>query len=498
MSTFMSKLMSTTIAHVGGGGLWLVRAARRMNSRQRITKSTCVDWVCADPVTWDSDHRLDIRLPHSYSKATLRKADQGTMIRLGVIGYGGRAQGVLGLIGQLSAGTEVVAITDVRNEEIKQEMALRQAQDAQGVGAQGDQALRQAQPLRQAQGAQGVAFYIDADEMLDKEQIDGVLIGTRCSLHTKMAIKVLQRNLPMYLEKPVATNMDDLLALRAAARASSSEVVVSFPLRVTPLVQLAKQIINSGQIGTVEHVQAWNNVNYGWCYYQGWYRDENETQGLFLQKATHDFDYINHLLGIQPRWVCAIKSKQIYKGDHPAGLRCDDCDEQDSCLESPFHAYYTKQEAPRVQPSGLLCGFAVDTGNEDSGSAIIQYETGMHACYSQNFFARKTAGKRGASLFGYKGTIEFDWYTDELKVHMHHTPRTETHKMQTSGASHGGGDTVLADNFVRVIRGECKSVAPLDAGLLSVLMCLAAKKSAETRTFQEIRFPEMDAESSSA
>jgi hypothetical protein len=60
--------------------------------------------------------------------------------------------------------------------------------------------------------------------------------------------------------------------------------------------------------------------------------------------------------------------------------------------------------------------------------------------------------------------------------------------MNTSGASHGGGDTVLADNFVRVIRGEAKSIAPLDAGLLSVLMCLKAKQSAATRTFQEIGF----------
>ena len=43
-------------------------------------------------------------------------------------------------------------------------------------------------------------------------------------------------------------------------------------------------------------------------------------------------------------------------------------------------------------------------------------------------------------------------------------------------------------------RNECpqstfKSVAPLEAGLLSVLMCLKAKRSAETRSFQEIAYP---------
>lgn len=388
------------------------------------------------------------------------------MIKIGVIGYGGRIQGVIGLIEQLNAGVEVAAITDVRNLEIKEQ--LKSA----------------------GKDASGIRFYEDPDEMLDKESLDAAMIGTRCSLHTKMATKVLARNLPLYLEKPVATNMDDLMHLRDAGAASSSQVIVSFPLRVTPLVQLAKEIIDSGKIGSVEHVQAWNNVPYGWGYYLGWYRDENETQGLFLQKATHDFDYINYLLGTRPTTICAMNSKRIYKGDRPAGLSCDDCNEWDSCMESPFHLFYSKQERNRVENTNHKCGFAVDTGNEDSGSAIIAYESGMHVCYSQNFFARKSAGKRGAALFGYNGSLEFDWYTDELKVHMHHTPRIETYKIDSSQASHGGGDTVLVDNFVRVIRKERSSVAPLSAGLLSALMCLKAKESAAAKTFQEIRYPD--------
>lgn len=386
------------------------------------------------------------------------------MIRVGVIGYGGRMQGVVDLMQRLKAGTEVVAVTDVRNEEIREQLQAK------------------------GQDTSGITFYTDPDEMLDKEKLDAAMIGTRCSMHTKMAVKVLARNLPLYLEKPIATNMADLLALRDAAATSKSDVVVSFPLRVTPLVQMAREIIDSGKIGTVEHVEAWNDVPYGWCYYQSWYRDENETQGLFLQKATHDFDYINYLLGTEPRWICAMNSKRVFKGDHPAGLRCDDCNEWDACLDSPFHTYYTKQEAAEVGPTGLMCAFAKDTGNEDSGSAIVEYESGMHVSYSQNFFARKKAGRRGARLFGYLGTVEFDWYTDEVRVYMHKTPRVETYKMDTSGASHGGGDTVLVDNFVRVIRGEQKSVAPLSAGLLSVLMCLKAKQSAATRTFQEIKY----------
>jgi len=388
------------------------------------------------------------------------------VLHIGVIGYGGRIQSVISLMQQVSQDIQVVAITDVRNSEIKKQMA--------DAGKDGD----------------SIGFYDDADAMLESERLDGVMIGTRCSMHAQYAVKVLCRNLPLFLEKPVATSMQDLVKLRDANDRSSSQTVFSFPLRMTPLVQTAKEIIESGTIGTVEHVQAFNNVPYGGCYFQGWYRDENETQGLWLQKATHDFDYINYLLCVTPNTICAMTSKQIMKGSHPAGLRCDDCSEWDTCLESPYHGFVSKGERDSVGATGLLCAFAEDTGNEDSGSAIIRYETGMHVNYTQNFFARRSAGKRGATLLGYKGTIEFDWYTDEIKVVMHHKPRVDTIKMQSSPATHGGGDLALVDNFVRVVGNRAESVAPLSAGLLSVLMCLKAKESAATNTFQAIGWPQ--------
>ncbi|MEN6357501.1 MAG: Gfo/Idh/MocA family oxidoreductase [Armatimonadota bacterium] len=389
------------------------------------------------------------------------------MIRLGVLGYGRRINNVINFMQRLGEGPEVTAITDVRNDEIKAKMR------------------------EDEKDPDKVAFYTDPDEMLDKEKLDGVLVGTRCHLHAKMGIKALKRNLPLYLEKPIATTMEDLIALRDAAEKSTSKVVVSFPLRVTPLTRMAKEIVDSGKLGTIEHVQAWNNVFYGGCYYHGWYRDENETHGLWLQKATHDFDNINYLLGdIKPVMIAAMTSKQVFKGDRPAGLKCNDCKEWDTCLESPYHMHFSTQVAKRVEPNDNMCSFALDTGNEDSGGAMIRYETGMHVSYSQNFFTRKGGGKRGVRLFGYKGTLEYDWTTDEVKVYMHHSPVVETYRVEGGNLSHGGGDTVLVDNFKRVITEGAESIAPIEAGLLSVLMCLKAKESDKTNTFQEIKYPD--------
>jgi predicted dehydrogenase len=376
-------------------------------------------------------------------------------MNLGVIGYGSRIQTMVEEMLRLEPKARLTAITDPRKDQL--------------------------QSAFESKGLDRFDFFETPEEMLESAKLDGVLIGTRCSLHTDMALRVFPSGLPLFLEKPVATCYEDLYRLKQGYEKSKSGVVVSFPLRVTPIVQLAKEILDSGKIGTVEHVQAINNVPYGGVYFQNWYRNENETGGLFLQKATHDFDYINYLLGIRPVMVSAMTSKQIFKGDKPAGLQCVDCEDRLVCPESTV-----LKRRKRENPPGEYCAFAIDTGNEDSGSAMIRYESGMHVTYSQNFFARKQAAARGARLLGYTGTLEFDFVTKQLKVFMHHTNRVETYDVNPGKDNHGGGDTVLAQNFIDVMQGRADSISPLESGLLSVLMCLKAKDSAATNTFLEI------------
>lgn len=380
------------------------------------------------------------------------------MIKIGIIGYGSRIANMFANVHAFAPEAVLAAVTDPAHDMVR----ARLAENGVDAGK--------------------VHFYDDVEQMLEREPLDAVMIGTRCSLHTTMAIPVLKRGLPLFLEKPVATTFDDLKRLDEAGQASDSPVVVSFPLRVTPLVDLARELIDSGRLGRIEHVQAFNDVPYGGVYFHSWYRDEAETGGLFLQKATHDFDYINALLRQRPVEIGAMKSKQIFRGDKPAGLRCADCPEAETCPEGPHAMKYIKHD----DPHGDLCCFAVDTGNEDSGSALIRYESGLHVSYSQNFFARHQAARRGARLLGYDGSLEFDWYKDEIRVMMHSTPRVETYQVDGSTMDHGGGDMVLARNFVQVIRGKEPSVAPLESGILSAHMCLEATVSADTGTFRRI------------
>ena len=95
-----------------------------------------------------------------------------------------------------------------------------------------------------------------------------------------------------------------------------------------------------------------------------------------------------------------------------------------------------------------------------------------------------------ARVTGYRGTLEFDWYNESVKVIDHHTSAVDEIKF-TMAEGHYGGDAVLARNFINVIRREDTSHATLADGILSATMCVAAQKSEELGTFEPIESPRL-------
>ncbi|OUS76668.1 oxidoreductase [Paenibacillus sp. MY03] len=370
-------------------------------------------------------------------------------MRLGVIGYGLRMKEVIRHIKLLDPAVRIAGIVDV--------LEFPDLVDEDGLP---------------------IPNFPTVSKMLAAQKLDGIMIGTRCSEHTAYALEVLPYGIPLYLEKPVSTSMEQWKELHKAAEIySHTPVVVSHPLRLTSIVQKVKAIVESGEIGEIAHVQATNNVPYGGVYYHAWYRDESITGGMFLQKATHDFDYLMHIIGSRPIRVCAVTSKLVFKGQKPAGLRCKDCEDNRTCEESTV--------GTNEEQNWPYCCFAEDTGNEDSGSALIEYENGVHLSYTQNFIVRREAGTRGARVVGYKGTVDFDFITGSITVIHHHKEQVDRYQFG-EGDGHFGGDAHLAANFIAVMKGKEASISTLQEGLRSALLCLKAKEAAVTKSYQEV------------
>lgn len=327
----------------------------------------------------------------------------------------------------------------------------------------------------------GTLFYADSRALLDECTPDGVFVGTRCPLHTPLAVQVLERNLPLFLEKPVCIDEAQYYALKEAGRGKENRVVVSFPLRVTDITLRLRQLVRSGALGEITMVQAVNNVPYGSVYYHSWYRDPTQTGGLFLQKATHDIDYICHLIGQTPDRVFAHTEKLYFKGDKPAGLHCPDCPDYRTCVESSY--VVGKLRGEDVQ--GDCCCFAVDTGNEDVAAATFLCPSGTIISYTQNFMVKRRAARRGCRIIGTRGSAEFDFYTGVIRHDDYAFDQTSTCEIRPTGGNHFGGDRRLAQQYMELLDGGTPS-SNLSDGLRSAACCLAAARSARENRLVEI------------
>lgn len=220
------------------------------------------------------------------------------VIRLGVIGYGSRIHGLIaGPFRLVEPDLRVVAVIDPDEPGVRRRLAESDRADA--------------------------VLYGSVDEMVRNARLDALAIGTRCNLHSAFACQVARHDLPLFPEKPVAITMEQATALERAFDGSRCQVVVSFPLRVSPLCVLARRYLEEGAVGQALHVDAVNYVPYGTIYWEAPYRDYEVTGGLFLQKATHDFDYLMYLMD-QPivRVAASATRGRAFGGDKPAGLVC--------------------------------------------------------------------------------------------------------------------------------------------------------------------------------
>ncbi len=387
------------------------------------------------------------------------------MIRLGVMGHGGRISGMIkSVFRAVNPDVRVVAIVDPDEAGARSRLAECDQKD--------------------------VKFYRNVKEMMRQAKPDALAVGTRCNLHAPYGVEAAAYDLPLFLEKPVAVSMPQAVSLERAFEKSKCPVVVSFPLRVSPLCVITRQFIQEGAIGDPEHVLAANYVPYGICYWEAGYRNYAVTQGLFLQKATHDLDYLMYLMGSNIVRVAAMWNLgRIFGGKKAAGLRCSKCKETETCLESPEN----RKRNGSGGAADHLCLFSVDCGsprtgtNEDSSSALLEFASGAHGVYTQVFYSRRDAATRGATVSGYMGTLSFDWYTNQLRRVRHHSPFSDTVKAG-AGLSHFGGDIELGRDFIDLIQGKIKaSRTPILTGVQSAYACLAARESAKTGKYVKVR-----------
>jgi len=106
---------------------------------------------------------------------------------------------------------------------------------------------------REAEETFGCAAFARYEQMLERADLEAVVIASPTHLHKDMALSALRRGLHVYLEKPMAATYADAQAIVRAARRRGRVLSVYQPHRAAAYFRQVLQIIRSGRIGTVYH-----------------------------------------------------------------------------------------------------------------------------------------------------------------------------------------------------------------------------------------------------
>jgi len=103
--------------------------------------------------------------------------------------------------------------------------------------------------------------YKYSEQMLANKDIDAVMIATGDFQHAKLCTEVVRAGKDCYVEKPFANDLDEAKEARDTVKQSKQVVQVGTQHRSEPYPLAVREIIRSGRIGKIVHIEQEWNVN---------------------------------------------------------------------------------------------------------------------------------------------------------------------------------------------------------------------------------------------
>lgn len=148
----------------------------------------------------------------------------------------------------------------------------------------------------------GVRGYGDLRAMLAEERLDLVSVAVPTRAHLDVAAQVIERGVPLLVEKPLAATIDEGRRLRDLAADARVPLTVGHIERFNPAVIELKRRLEAGELGRVFQVHA-RRV--------GPFPERVRDVGVVLDLAPHDIDVMRFLLGAEVARVQAETEQRI-------------------------------------------------------------------------------------------------------------------------------------------------------------------------------------------
>ena len=135
-----------------------------------------------------------------------------------------------------------------------------------------------------------------AEDIINDPEINAVIIATRHNLHSRLAIKALEKNKAVFVEKPLSLCEEELREVIKTWEKSRGRLMVGFNRRFAPLIGKAKKFFSErrGPLAIVYRINA------GHIPKSHWIQDPEEGGGRIIGELCHFVDLLGYLADTKP------------------------------------------------------------------------------------------------------------------------------------------------------------------------------------------------------
>jgi len=207
-------------------------------------------------------------------------------VRIGIIGLGNMGSAHAKYMNSV-AGAKLTAVADHEQEKIDRTL--------ENLGDE----------------AKGVRSFAEGSELIEKGEVDAVLIATPHYDHPTLAMQAFDRGLHVLCEKPVAVTAKAAAEVNDKYRGMSKKPVYGamFQQRTSPQWKEVKRMIDAGDLGEIKRV-SWIITDWyrSQIYYDsgGWRATwAGEGGGVLINQCPHNLDLLQWFVGM-PNKVTSI------------------------------------------------------------------------------------------------------------------------------------------------------------------------------------------------
>jgi predicted dehydrogenase len=324
-----------------------------------------------------------------------------------------------------------------------------------------------------------VPVYDDPDALCRADDIDWVLIASWNCYHRHQAEAAFRAGKHVFLQKPIATNLEDALAIKDAWEESSSTCIVGFTLRFSPFYRKIKEVLTSGRIGYIVSMEFNETLdfNHGGFIHGDWRRLTKYAGTHLLEKCCHDIDLVNWMTESLPRRVASFGGLDFFLASNrhiqdDLGLSPDNHPRGGGVRAFESWAIPGTTRAEAQNP------FLTEKDIVDNQVAILEYANGIRATFHTNCCS--AFAERRMVILGSRGAIRADLCAGKVEVRQVGWETEAETVLDVQAGGHGGGDEVIAKEMGECIFDGARPAADLNDGILSAIASFAIDEAMET------------------